>query len=421
MELNKEWSLLENKSFTNTRFKYCYLSTNAGEVIDKSWWHLGNETLYTCQETPMLSNFDKFPHWKRTKKGDLLLTRNANPYIFEPNKNSIYSNVVQRVRIDDKKCDLRFIKYSLSCAVESQKVNGDTIPSWNMKVWDNLYLPLPSLATQSKIASFLDSKIHSIDSMIETIKSEIDEIKNLKQAYINEAIYSYKNNSLSVARGWVDKIPGGWKVMSLKHVFKLSKGLNITKDNLIDGGYPTISYGQTHNDFYKNEFNPTDQPLKGVDEYYLKFRYAIMRKGDFIFVDTSEDIKGSTDFSMLNNDDFCFAGYHSILAKPTKKIDSRFFMYLFESDKWCDQIRRLVNGVKVYSVTQTIIGNVDVIVPPYDDQVAIAKALDKQLAKFSELIKLKIAKCNELELLKKSMIYEYITGKKEIPNEFNQY
>ena len=122
------------------KLKYLYKNSNAGEVIDRTFWNTGNELLYTCQETQMYSNFNKFPKTKRTKRGDLLLTRNATPYIFIPEENAIYSNVVQRIHITAD-MNYRFIKYALLCGVDAETVNGDTIPSWNMQVWDNIRIP----------------------------------------------------------------------------------------------------------------------------------------------------------------------------------------------------------------------------------------------------------------------------------------
>lgn len=290
---------------------------------------------------------------------------------------------------------------------------GTTQVSLSNDRFKKIKMPFESdINRQIKIANYLDEKINIIDKEIVNLKKEIEELNSLKFSIIDECIYEYGNNFTQVNRAWITQIPQGWELKKFKLIFRVNKGLDITKENLIDGGNSTISYGQTHNDFYKYEFNPTDQPLKGVDDSYLKVTSAYIEKGDFVFVDTSEDIKGCTDFSMLNNDDFCFAGYHSLLAKPYVKIYNRFFMYLFMSSRWGDQIKSRVNGVKVYSITQSILNSVDLLVPPYDVQKKISDEIDKKLSAIPELIDIKNRKINEFNNLKISLINENITGLK---------
>ncbi len=311
--------------------------------------------------------------------------------------------------------DLNFLYYTAPLYIEKNaNVNIYGAKILNQELIKNSKIPFPSIKKQREIVSILDEKITIIDLLIETLNQEILEIENLKLSIIDETIFNIKGDRELVNRGWVKYIPASWQIKRLKFVFSINKGLNITKENLIDNGLPVISYGQTHNSDYMYEFNPTDNPLPGVDSSYLICRKAIMKKGDFIFVDTSEDIKGSANFSMLNNDDFCFAGYHSLLLKPIKKICSRYFRYLFESSRWTDQIKSKVNGVKVYSITQTILSNVDVLVPPINVQEEIANYLDKKLSFMPQLIEIKKTKIEELQKLKISLVYEYVSGIREV-------
>lgn len=397
-----------NNSFQLKRFKYCYTSSHAGMVIDKSWWNEGNELLYTCQETPMMSSFNKFPRGLKTKDADLLLTRNATPYVFIPKVGSIFSNVVQKVSIDIKNYSIKFLQYALSCATESVKANGNTIPSWNMQIWNNLYLPLPSIQKQKQIASFLDDKINKIDKLVEQLLQSIEDLNNCIFDLIDNEIF-YKNRFYNF-----NNVSNNSTIKPFKNVFSVRKGLDITKENLEDSGISVISYGQTHNEYYKYWFNPIEKPLPFVNESYLKNKSCILKKGDFVFADTSEDIKGSADFSMLNSDDICLGGYHSLICKPKSPINSVFFMYEFMSNIWKDQIKAHVDGVKVYSLTQTILKNVKVYAPDESIQEMVVNNLDSKIKNIQKLIQLKSLKIGELKRLKTSLIYEYVSGKKEV-------
>lgn len=269
---------------------------------------------------------------------------------------------------------------------------------------------------QKNIADFLDFRIGQIDKLILCLKNQITEITAIIDSLINEEIYHkhLREDCLYVNKDWLGKINKSWEIKKFKYLFTISKGLDITKSDLTLEGIPVISYGQTHNQKFLYNFSNNINDLPKVPETYLQFKKCIIKKGDFIFVDTSEDIKGSTDFSMHSTDDICLAGYHSLLAKPRSNIDSRFFMYQFRSSMWAHQIKARVEGVKVYSITQRILSNVEVVVPTIEEQKNIADTLDRLIAKYDYLIKIKNKKIDELENLKKSLIYEYVSGEKEV-------
>lgn len=269
---------------------------------------------------------------------------------------------------------------------------------------------------QKNIADFLDFRIGQIDKLILCLKNQITEITAIIDSLINEEIYHkhLREDCLYVNKDWLGKINKNWEIKKFKYLFTISKGLDITKSDLTLEGIPVISYGQTHNQKFLYNFSNNINDLPKVPETYLQFKKCIIKKGDFIFVDTSEDIKGSTDFSMHSTDDICLAGYHSLLAKPRSNIDSRFFMYQFRSSMWAHQIKARVEGVKVYSITQRILSNVEVVVPTIEEQKNIADTLDRLIAKYDYLIKIKNKKIDELENLKKSLIYEYVSGEKEV-------
>ena len=171
------------------RFKFIIVKTNSGEVIDKGWWNTGDELLFTCQKTPMASNFDAFPLWKRTTGEDLLLTRNATPYVFMPPKNAIYSNVVQRVFFDVNQMNRKFLAYCLQCAADAYgEAMGASIPSYNMDIWGNFFIVRPSLREQETIVDYLDKKCEFIDNASNKLQIEIDELTQYQKSVIYEYV-----------------------------------------------------------------------------------------------------------------------------------------------------------------------------------------------------------------------------------------
>ncbi|MEC6833360.1 restriction endonuclease subunit S [Photobacterium toruni] len=185
---------------------------------------------------------------------------------------------------------------------------------------------------------------------------------------------------------WIDEIPAHWETSKMRYIFSFGKGLTITKEHLKDTGIPCVNYGEVHSKF-GFEVDPQKHPLKCVEESYLKSgSSALLKKGDLVFADTSEDIDGSGNFTQLISDSSIFAGYHTIIARPHDRECSRFYAYLIDSKELRTQIRHAVKGVKVFSITQAILRSVNIWLPPFEEREKIAAFLDHETAKIDTLI-----------------------------------
>ncbi|MDP3744858.1 MAG: restriction endonuclease subunit S [Methylotenera sp.] len=185
---------------------------------------------------------------------------------------------------------------------------------------------------------------------------------------------------------WLEKIPEHWGASKLRYMFSFGKGLTITKEDLLDDGLPCVNYGEVHSK-YGFEVDPAIHPLKCVSEHYLKSSpSSLLSKGDLVFADTSEDIEGSGNFTQSISDQTFFAGYHTIIARPKDRKNSRFYAYLFDSQEFRTQIRYAVKGVKVFSITQAILRGTHIWLPTLIEQEKIANFLDHETAKIDTLI-----------------------------------
>lgn len=197
-----------------------------------------------------------------------------------------------------------------------------------------------------------------------------------------KAYSEYKDSGVE----WLGEIPAHWRTNKLRYLFTFGKGLTITKENLQDEGIPCINYGEIHSK-YGFEISPKINLLKCVDKKHLKDNSdSLLLKGDIIFADTSEDVDGSGNFSQLISDDIVFAGYHTIIAKPSNRKNWRFYAYLLDSKELRSQVRYAVKGVKVFSITQAILRGLSVWLPTDDEQEKIAAFLDHETAKIDNLI-----------------------------------
>ena len=93
---------------------------------------------------------------------------------------------------------------------------------------------------------------------------------------------------------------------------------------------------------------------------------------------------------------------------------NKYLAYLFLSDCWRSQLRSRVSGIKVFSISKNILSRVTVLFPNALEQHKIADYLDEKCAKIDEIIALRTEQINQLKDYKKSLIYEYVTGKKEV-------
>ena len=281
----------------------------------------------------------------------------------------------------------------------------------------NMLLPYISLAEQQRIAEFLDRKCAEVDEMIALQEQIIEELKAYKQSVITEAVTKGLNPAAPMRDSgieWIGSIPEHWEVHPFKAYYKTTKGLNITKENLVESGIPVISYGQIHSKLNTGT-SICDELIRYVPETYLASNpECLSKKFDMFFADTSEDREGAGNVAFIDIDTPIFAGYHTIIARPREEVKTKYFAYLAKTDAWRTQIRNSISGVKVFSISQKLINKAYIIIPTPTEQQAIADYLDEKCADIDSLIQTKQSKIDSLKEYKKSIIYEYVTGKREV-------
>ena len=206
-----------------------------------------------------------------------------------------------------------------------------------------------------------------------------------------------------------EKIPAEWKISRLKALFSFGKGLPITKDDLTERGVSVISYGQIHSKSntgvcIQNEL------IRFVPESFLQTNLdSLVKQGDFIFADTSEDIEGCGNCVYVDRDMPLFAGYHTIILKSKADHENKYLAYLFKTDAWRSQIRSVVYGIKVFSITKKILNNTIVILPNVIEQRKIVDYLDMECSRIDSVIEQTRVSIEEYKKLKQSVITEAVT------------
>ncbi len=274
---------------------------------------------------------------------------------------------------------------------------------------------LPPLAEQRRIADYLDAACSKVDALIGNQQAQIEKLKAYKQSLITEVVTRGLDPAAPMKDSgveWIGMIPQGWEIKPLKALFSFGKGLPITKENLTPSGIPVISYGQIHAKW--NSGVTIHEELKRFvsPDYLSSNPNSLVKNGDFIVADTSEDRDGCGNAAYVDTNDTLFAGYHTVILKSnSNSTNNKYLAYLFLTDAWRSQLRMRVSGIKVFSISRKILSETTVIIP--ENANNIADYLDDKCAKIDSLIAIKQQKIEKLGQYKKSLIYEYVTGKKE--------
>lgn len=362
----------------------------------------------------------------KVSAGDILLTTRGTigkisriPSIF--NEGVIHPCII-RFNINEKILKYEILRYIFndSDIVTNQvkyNSNSTTIDVIYSDTLKNIVLAYIPQKEQQSIAAYLDQKCGEIDELITLQEEMITKLQSYKQSVITEAVTKGLDKNVPLKDSgieWIGKIPEHWEVRRMKSIYNFGKGLSITKADLVDKGIPVISYGQIHSKLNIGTCIK-DSLIRYVPKVFLENNNtSLVKKGDVIFADTSEDLEGCGNCIYIDRDMLLYAGYHTIIAKNISTSYNRYFSYLFQTDCWRFQIRRMVNGVKLFSIPQKLLASADLIVPSTQEQQSIADYLDQRCSEIDKLISIKQQKIEKLKEYRKSLIFECVTGKRKV-------
>ena len=282
---------------------------------------------------------------------------------------------------------------------------------WN-KLADLLYL-VPSLVEQHKLVIFLDEKCSEIDAMLSKTHSSIEEYKKLKQAVITQAVTKGVRGKREMKDSGVDyigQIPAEWVLGKLRNVGDTQNGISKSSE-FFGKGFPFVSYS----DVYKNYSLPST--VSGlVDSTFEEQKRYSVKKGDIFFTRTSETIE-EVGFSCVCEKDIpkaTFAGFLIRVRPFSDKLYTPYAKYYFRSSHLRFYLVKEMNLVTRASLGQSLLKSMPVLLPPLEEQKEIANHLDAKCAEIDGLIAKKEQLVKELESYKKSLIYEVVTGKREV-------
>lgn len=243
-------------------------------------------------------------------------------------------------------------------------------------------VPSPPFKEQQRIADYLDKMCAEIDTVLEKTRASIEEYKKLKQAVITQAVTKgirgdrpMKDSGIE----WIGEIPAEWDYTKAKNCVNIQNG----SDPKTEGSIPVYGSGASS--------------FKTCGEYKEGPSVLIGRKGATLHIPHYISTK-------FWNVDTAF----NVYAKPN--FDLKFYFYCACSFDY----RFYISQTTLPSMTQTAYENMFLPLPSNDEQRAIASYLDNRCEEIDALIWKKQECLAEIENYKKSLIYEYVTGKKEV-------
>lgn len=267
-------------------------------------------------------------------------------------------------------------------------------------------MPLPSFSEQKSIADFLDKKCAEIDEMIALQEKIIEELKAYKQSVITEAVTKGLNPDVPMKDSgisWIGKIPEGWKMYRIKYLCIF----NPTESNA--SNFTSVGYAPMNSVRWKNVNAST------IERSKLSSGLTYFENGDIVMAKVTPCFEnGNIAIAQNLHNGRAYGSSELFVFRPTN-INTLFMFFALQNEYFksaCCSTMTGTGGLK--RVSPTYICGCPVPLPPLSEQKSIAEYLDKKCADIDSLISTKNAKIEELKEYKKSIIYEYVTGKKEV-------
>lgn len=293
------------------------------------------------------------------------------------------------------------------------KSDGGGQPNISQEKIKNVWYPIPTDEEQNKIVTILKLQCSRTDALIANNEAQIEKLKQYKQSLITEVVTKGLDPTVPMKDSgveWVDNTPSTWCPIRLKHCTYIRARLGwkgLKAEEYVDEGYPLLS-----------AFNIQNNKLDFTEVNFInKFRY-----------DESPEIKLQISDILLVKDGAGIGKCAIIEELPMESTTNgslavititdymypKYLYYYFLSTYFQKYIDRIKDGMGVPHLFQSDLREICILIPSKIEQKLAIDYLDTKCAQIDRLIAIKQAKIEKLTQYKKSLIYEYVTGKKEV-------
>ncbi len=311
------------------------------------------------------------------------------------------------------KINLHYAFYTLKAAqsyLTKQAVGGGQ-PNISQDKIKTLWLPVPSNIEQQKIVDYLDRKCAEIDRVLEKTRASIEEYKKLKQSVITQAVTKGVRGEREMKDSgieWIGEIPAEWKISRIKYVSSFEPPCDTSRLS------PDSVITYTPMEYIKNGYYvPNTATLSSLSTSLTSYQ-----SGDIVMAKVTPCFENGN-ISIMNNLSSAFGlGSSELFVFRAKSIHTQFLFYWLRNNRFVQTACSTMTGTGgLKRVSSLFVKDSSLAVPPESEQIEIANYLDKKCSEIDTLISKKEQFITELESYKKSLIYEYVTGKKEAMND----
>lgn len=302
----------------------------------------------------------------------------------------------------------RFIYYFLmgmyyNCVFNN--FGGDGVRSaLNASDIGTLLIPYPDGKIQKQIGESLDTICANVDTLTTNIKTQIEKLKAYKQSLITEVVTKGLDPTVPMKDSgvkWIGEIPKHWSVIPSKFLFANCDERRREGDVQLTASQ---KYGMISQEEYMRRENAR---IVLADKGLENWKHV----EPFDFVISLRSFQGGLEMSEVTG---C-ATWHYIILRARQRIHPYYYKWLFKSSMYITTLQRTCNYIRDgQDLRYSNFVKVPLCIPTLYEQQKIADFLDRKCAKIDHLITLKQSKIEKLEQYKRSLIYEYVTGKREV-------
>lgn len=422
-EIPSDWSVKRIKYVATLKGRIGWQGLTSEEYQDEGAYLItgvdflnGGIDWEKCEHVPM-------SRWEEAKdiqiqNGDLLITKDGTvgkvAIVKElPGETSLNSGVLRIVLHDGYSTN--YLYWVLQSEVfwnwfNFKNAGNSTIVHLYQGDFNEFSYAYPSFEEQESIAHFLNDYCGKIDNVIDTLYKEIDVLLKYKKSIISEAVTRGLNKQEKKTNSgveWIGNIPKSWDVKPLNHVTSLRNGyVGPTRDLFVDDG---VIYLQS---LHIKEGNIT---FENYPPYYVPEKWAtlhpIIKTNDVLIVQTGE----IGQIGLVTSEyDGCSCHALIIATPDPDQIRGDYLRYYFMSAVGMDSLLMFQTGTTLLHLNSTKIKHSKVIVPPVKEQKKIVEFLDKKVASIDGTLEEKNKALLKMQEYKRSVIYEYVTGKKRV-------
>ena len=372
---------------------------STGKFIFKNFKTITNEHFFTIDRS-------------ECKENDIIIAKIGANYGMAAelpllDKRSVVSGNSLKLTLDSQKMD----NYLFVREMELAKKNGGFInivnetaqPALSLTILNNFRLVVPPAKKQKMISHYLKLKCDEIDELLADIYTEIDTLEEYKCSIITEKVTKGLNPDVLMKDScieWIGLIPSSWNIHPVYYYFgeRKAKNYDLKEQNLL-----SLSYGK----IIRKDINASGGLLPANFS-----TYNIVEAGDIIIRPTDlQNDKRSLRTGLVTEHGIITSAYIALMSKSD--VNSKYFHYLLHAYDIMKVFYNMGNGVR-QGLNYSEFSKLMVIAPSREEQQEIVDYLDNKCEQIDFIIEIKKEQLAVLDEYKKTIIYEYVTGKKEV-------